>query len=305
MIFFGTNNLACTVLSELLEGGFSFDAVVTQPDKPVGRGKKLQAPPIKRLAEKYNIPVLQFAKLDSDAQAQLVTHNADLFIVAEYGLLIPPAVLDLPRHGTLNVHPSMLPEYRGATPIQSALISGQTMSGVTVMLLDEGMDHGPIITQATAPIADEDTYITLEAKLGRLGAELLKKNIQPWLDGKITAKEQYHAAATFCSKIQKKDGLIQWSDSAENITNKWRAYAKWPGVFSHFNGKLLKISDVSQADQTNKTPGTVFVDSSENLYIACGDGSILVERLQLSGKKQLSSIDFLRGHSDIVDSVLK
>ncbi len=305
MIFFGTGNLACTVLSELLESGFSFDAIVTQPDKPAGRGKKLQAPPIKRLAQKHELKVLQYEKLDVKAQEQLRSFGSVLYIVAEYGLLIPPSVLETPDRGILNVHPSLLPEYRGATPIQTALLDGKDVTGVTIMLLDEELDHGPIIAQSSFSIYEEETYVTLEAKLGRLGAELLTKNIKPWLESTISATAQDHSKATFCSKIAKQDGLIDWTSPAKNISNMWRAYAKWPGVYTHFKEKLLKLSDIREADQTNKPPGTVFVDSSENLYVACGDGSILVDRLQLSGKKNLPATDFLRGHSDLVGSVLK
>lgn len=303
MIFFGTHNLACTVLHELLESGFSFDAVVTQPDKPAGRGKQMQQPPIKRLAEKHKIEVLQYASLDKEALQKLASYNPELFVVVEYGLLIPQDALDIPRRGSLNVHPSILPQYRGATPIQSALLDGLTITGVTLMLLDAELDHGPIVAQKTSPIEPEDNYLTLEARLGRIGAQLLAQNIGPWIDGSITPAQQNHQDATFCSKLEKEDGQIDWNTLSTTIVNKHRAYFKWPGIFTYYKGNILKLTAVAEGPVTNLAPGTVFTEQ-EQLFIACKDSSVEVQRLARAGKKEMDALSFLRGSSALVGTKL-
>ncbi len=295
IIFFGTHTLATTVLNELIAApDFKILAVVTQPDKPVGRGNKVEAPLIKKFAEQHAVPVLQFAKLKEDAVAQLQSLNADLFIVAEYGLLIPTSVLALPSHGVLNVHPSLLPKYRGASPIQSAILNGAEKTGVSIMLLDKEMDHGPILAQEQCVIDDHDITPTLEAKLGRLGAALLARVIPGWVAGKIQGREQDHTQATFCKKLSREDGRIDWTKSAEEIYRMWRAYLPWPGVFTMWNGKRLKLTSLSLKEGGD----------DGRLTLACGTSAIIIERLQLEGKKELDAEAFLRGYPSFVGSAL-
>lgn len=322
IIFFGTHTLATTVLNELINApDIQILAVVTQPDKPAGRGNKVESPLIKKFAEQHRLPVLQFQKLKNEAVEQLQTLDADLFVVAEYGLLIPPSVLALPPHGVLNVHPSLLPKYRGASPVQSAILNGDTETGVSIMLLDAEMDHGPILAQEQCLIDGHDTAPTLEAKLGRLGAALLIKAMPDWVAGKIKAREQNHAQATFCKKLTRDDGHIDWSKSAEEIYRMWRAYLPWPGVFTMWNGKRVKIvschperseakpSEVEGSNEIlrraqNDGVGTPFFTPDKNLAIACGFGVIIVERLQLEGKKELDTPAFLRGYPAFVGTKL-
>lgn len=322
IVFFGTHTFATTVLNELINASdVQILAVVTPLDKPAGRGNKVESPLIKKFAEQHRLPVLQFQKLKNEAVEQLQTLNADLFVVAEYGLLIPSSVLTLPSHGVLNVHPSLLPKYRGASPIQSALLNGDAETGVTIMVLDAEMDHGPILAQERCAIDPHDTTPTLEAKLGRFGAELLIKTFPDWIAGTITPREQDHTQATFCKKLTRDDGRIDWSKSAEKIYRMWRAYLPWPGVFTMWNGKRVKIVDChperSEAKPSevegsheilrraqNDNIGTPFLTHNKNLAIACGTGTIIVERLQLEGKKELEATAFLRGYPSFLGTQL-
>ena len=327
LVFFGTGTLACSVLNALIDASdIEILALITQPDKPAGRGKKLQAPPIKKLTQHHELPILQFPKLRDEAIEEIKKLGSDIFVVAEYGLLIPRAVLDLPAHGTLNVHPSLLPKYRGASPIQSAILAGEKETGVSIMLLDEEMDHGPVLVQETLSIDDDDSAPTLEAKLGRLGAQLIAVALPQWVAGKHEAKQQDHDSATYCTKISRDDGRIDWNLSADEIYRRFRAYLPWPGIFTEWNGKRLKLTHISpppsrgggrgEGDQNKtplpvplpqgergRTPGTIFLDG-DKLYIATGDGTIVVDRLQLEGKKEMDAQAFMNGYSNFVDTIL-
>ncbi|MBI4098577.1 MAG: methionyl-tRNA formyltransferase [Candidatus Magasanikbacteria bacterium] len=336
IIFFGTNTLATAILHALTqESTFEICAVVTQPDKPAGRGYKAESPLIKRFAENARLTVLQYKKLNDEAVTALRAYNADVFIVAEYGVLIPEMVLSIPRHGTLNVHPSLLPNYRGASPIQSAILAGDTQTGVTIMLLDKEMDHGPILTQEACEIDKNDTAVTLEATLGRLGSHLLIDTLPRWIAGSIQPREQDHTRATFCKKLTRESGRIDWTQSAEYIYRMWRAYLPWPGIFTMWNGKRLKMTSIAPRNgshperakprkfygakrvegsheilrptsrpQNDVEPGIPFLTPDKNLAIACDTGAIIVERLQLEGKKELDTDAFLRGYSKFLHSRL-
>ncbi len=281
----------------------------------------MEAPLIKKFAEQHQLPALQFPKLKTDdAAQQLRARDADVFIVAEYGLLIPETVLGIPARGVLNVHPSLLPKYRGASPVQSALLNGDGETGVSVMLLDKEMDHGPVLAQERCVIDEHDTTPTLEAKLGRLGAALLIKTIPDWIAGKIQAREQDHTHATFCKKLSREDGRIDWSQSAEHIYRMWRAYLPWPGIFTMWNWKRLKMTALvrhkgghpeqseakpSEVEGSHTVPSTPFLTPDNQLAIACGTGVIIVDRLQIEGKKELDAEAFLRGYPSFVGSRLE
>ena len=323
IVFFGTHNLATTILKTLIDApDFEITAVVTQPDKPAGRDKNMQSTPVKELAEQNNLPIFQFSTLtasDTSSSNKIVSNNfvapatqlsklgADLFVVAEYGMLIPKTILDMSKHGTLNVHPSLLPKYRGASPIQSAILNGEKETGVTIMLLDEKMDHGPILKQQNCSIRDDETAPELEKKLAECGAELLIKTISDWIAGKIQAKEQNHNKATFCKKISREDGKIDWNLPAEKIYNHWRAFQPWPGVYTEWNGKRLKLPHINTSTHQHINtlePGNVYLDQNGRLTLACGVNSLNINRLQLEGKKEIDAVAFINGHKNFVGSQL-
>ena len=245
IVFMGTAELSCASL-EKLAGKFSVVAVVTQPDKPKGRELKLQFSPVKILAEKLKLPVLQPAKArDEKFIAELRGLKPDLIVVVAYGQILPQTILDLPKFGCLNVHTSLLPKYRGASPIQSAILNGETETGVTIMKMDAGLDTGEIISQARTPILPEDNSQTLHDRLAQLGAELLVETIPDYVAGKILPKPQPAEGASYAAKIKKEDGKIDWNEPAEKILNRLRAFTPWPGAFTFLKTEakpqLLKI----------------------------------------------------------------
>lgn len=312
IVFFGTPRFAEIVLEKIIaHGGYEILAVVTTPDEPVGRKQILTAPPVKILAEKYNLKVWQPEKFNDEFLKELTDVNADLFIVAAYGKIIPQKFLDLPKFGCLNVHPSLLPKYRGASPIQSALLHGEKETGVTIMKMDEEMDHGAIVTSNKRQVTREDTQETLMEKLADVGADLLLKTVPDYLAGRIELKEQDHSAATFCKIIKKSDGEIDWQKPAEQIYNQWRAFYPWPGVFA--NMKALKHESIKASKQENTKikfieftltdekdekhqPGEIFTDNNK-LFVAGGDHKLLeIKKLQPEGKKIMEAREFINGY---------
>jgi len=295
VLFFGTHDFGAAILKALIESGrVLVKEVITQPDRPVGRTQELQAPPVKMLAQSYDIAVSQYKSLASYTPT---TQDVPLAIATQYGALIPKHILDAFPFGILNVHPSLLPQYRGASPIQSALLHGDTKTGVTIMKLDEGMDTGPIFAQKTLSIAPDDTYATLEPKLAALGAELLLETILAYLSGAIAPQPQDDARATHCTKIKREDGRIDWSHSAQEIYNQFRAYTPWPGIWTTWNGTRLKLLDVHPKKKTIP-PGEARI-VHDTLQIGCGSGSFQVDRLQKEGKKPVSVEELLLGNRDI------
>src|SRR5665213_1923194 len=235
IVFMGTAELSCASL-EKLAGKFSVIAVVTQPDKPRGRELKLQFSPVKILAEKLKLPVVQPVKArDEKFISELRELQPDLIIVVAYGQILPQAILDLPRFGCVNVHTSLLPKYRGASPIQSAILNGEMETGVTIMEMDAGLDTGAIISQARTPILPADNSQTLHDRLAQLGAKLLVETIPDYVAGKILPKPQSAEGASYAAKIKKEDGKVEWNDPAEKILNRLRAFTPWPGAFTFLN----------------------------------------------------------------------
>lgn len=244
--YFGTPEFSVYVLEELAAAGIEPDIVVTAPDRPAGRGMKLQAPPVKEWAERNNLPTLQpeSLKKESDALSLLQNSEWDLFIVAAYGKILPKEIIDLPRRGVLNVHPSLLPRFRGASPVESQILEDEKETGVSIMLIDEEMDHGPIVAQAS--IEPEEWPVRasiLEELLAREGGKLLAEAIPPWLSGEIEAAEQDHDKATYTKKITKQDGEIDLTDSAHQNWLKFNAYDGWPGTYFFKNKVRVKIAD--------------------------------------------------------------
>jgi len=301
IIFMGTPELAAASLAALLrEPAFQLIAVVTQPDRPKGRDLKLQPSPVKELALSAGLPVLQPLKTrDETFIAELRTLQPDLIAVAAFGQILPKAILDLPRLGCLNVHTSLLPKYRGASPIQSAILNGETETGVTIMKMDVGLDTGDILTQRTTPIRDEDDAATLHDRLAQLGAGLLVETIPAYAAGTIQPRTQPHDLATHVAKIKKEDGRIDWSQPARAIWNRIRAFTPWPGAFTSLPGAtqpvLLKLWQAEVTAQ-NGAAGEVLTADKSGILIGCGEGSLRLTSLQREGGRRMTAVEFLAGN---------
>jgi methionyl-tRNA formyltransferase len=298
IVFMGTAELSCASLENLAEQ-FSVAAVVTQPDKPKGRELKLQFSPAKILAEKLKLPVLQPTKArDEKFIFELRELKPDLIVVVAYGQILPQSILDLPKFGCLNVHTSLLPKYRGASPIQSAILNGETETGVTIMKMDAGLDTGEIISQARTPISPEDNSQTLHDKLARFGSELLVETIPDYVAGKILPKPQPTEGASYAAKLKKEDGKIDWNEPAEKILNRLRAFTPWPGAFTFLKteekSQLLKIRKAEIAGNNGQT-GTVLSVDKNGVVVACGKNALRILELQREGGRRLSAQEFLAG----------
>jgi methionyl-tRNA formyltransferase len=299
IIFMGTAELSCASL-EKLAGKFSVTAVVTQPDKPKGREMKLQFSPVKILAEKLKLPVLQPAKArDEKFISELRELKPDLIVVVAYGQILPQSILDLPKFRCLNVHTSLLPKYRGASPIQSAILNGETETGVTIMKMDAGLDTGEIISQSRMPVLPEDNSQTLHDRLAQLGAELLIETIPDYIAGKISPKPQPAEGVSYAAKIKKEDGKIDWNEPAGKILNRLRAFTPWPGVFTFLKTEsmpqLLKIWKAEVIENNGQT-GTVLSADKNGIVVACGKKALRILELQREGGRRLSAQEFLAGH---------
>ena len=311
-IFFGTSEFGVIVLEKLVQAGYKPVLVVTTPDRPAGRSLKLTPPPVKVAAQKNSLEVVQPTK---PVELSLPKFEPDLFVVASYGEILPKEVLDIPKKGTLNVHPSLLPKYRGPSPAHTAILNGDKSTGVTIMLLDEKMDHGPILAQQEYPISNE-TFPLLRDKLAELGADLLIKTIPEWVASSIKAVAQDDSKATYTKIFAKEDGKIDWNRSAEEIERQIRAFTPWPGTFTYLKSQILKIVKASVLSQnlvslsfgklreTKFVPGAVFLTPEGKLGIQSGEDALVVEELQLEGKKPMSSKEFLLGHKAIIGSKL-
>jgi methionyl-tRNA formyltransferase len=306
-IFFGTPEFASVILEKLIDSDFKPSAVVCNPDELVGRKQILTSPPVKILAEKNNIPVFQPKKLRSNLKffEELKKINPNLMIVAAYGKMLPKEILDIPSFGTINVHPSLLPKYRGASPIQSAILNGDKETGVTIMKVDEEMDHGAILSKSQIPMTKSQNYELLSEKLAELGAELLIKTIPDYVSGKIKPVEQNHSEATYTKIINKEDGKIDWSKSAEEIEIIIRAYYPWPTAWTIWEDKVVKILEVKVLENNGDNKiGEIFLKNSE-LVVQCDKDSLIIKKLQVEGGRVLTANEFLNGHKDFIGSVLE
>jgi methionyl-tRNA formyltransferase len=296
IVFFGTPAFAVPSLTALLDGPDDVVGVVCQPDRPAGRGQRLQAPPVKQLALERGLPVAQPPKLRSgELWAQLRTWRPDLCIVAAYGRILPPAILELPRLGCINVHASLLPKYRGAAPIQWAILRGEMVTGVTIMQMNERMDEGDILLQRETPIGEGETYGQLEQRLARLGAAALVDALALLREQRLSPVPQDHSRATLAPMIKKEDGRIDWSTPAEEIARKVRAFNPWPSAFTFLDARLLKIHRARAAPATASHDPGVVVGAGETITVAAGHGCLEIEELQLEGRKRLAAADFARG----------
>jgi len=318
IVFFGTPGFAETILKSLIENDLKPVAVVTQPDKPASRGQKIVESPVKLLAKKHNIKIFQPEKLDEKFVSELKTQNSKLFIVAAYGKILPKAVLDIPKYSTLNVHASLLPKYRGASPIQAAILNGEKETGVTIMRMDERMDEGPILSAVSCQVSDVITADDLSKKLAVLGADLLIKTIPDYTSGKIKPTQQDNSKATYTKIIKKEDGHINWNKNCEEIERETRAFHPWPSAFAFWQ-KQQKTTDKKQLTKkilkvlppvtchlspVTHPPGTVILTEKKELAITASDGYVIPAKLQLEGKKPMNSKEFLNGYPKIIGSVL-
>ncbi|MBI5732223.1 MAG: methionyl-tRNA formyltransferase [Candidatus Magasanikbacteria bacterium] len=297
-VFWGTQRFAAEMLKELLSTPLFFVAlVITRPDKPAGRGQKNQKPLIKILAEKFNLPLAQPGTLKNF----VLEGHYDLGVAAQYGLLIPKKIIEAPRLGILNVHPSLLPKYRGASPIQAALLNDEKETGVTIMKIDEGLDSGPVLAQKKVEIAPEDTYAALEEKLMKAGKELLLKTAVELATGKTAPHPQAEAGATYCRELKREDGRVDWKKPARQIYNMWRAYHPWPGVFGEVkardrNWRVKFIKWRYRGGKAAWPAGTLFKIGKKELGVAGGDSeTLLIEKIQPEGKKIMTSLEFMNG----------
>jgi len=277
--------------------------VVTQPDRPKGRGRKPAPPPVKELALKYGLPVYQPETVKDEAFLEEVERLApDLLVVAAFGQILPKRLLEIPPLGGINVHPSLLPKYRGAAPIQWTLMRGETVTGVTIMRLSPRMDSGEILFQRAMAIEPEDTFGTLHDKLAIFGAEMLLETLHRMKRGMLNPVSQDESLATYAPKIKKEDCLIEWQKSAQEIANLIRGLDPKPGAYTYLEGKLLKLFRPKVIPFTAKEnqPGTILEAKKEGLQITTGNGILLVKEVQLEGKKRLPVAEFIKGHPNLV-----
>ncbi|MFA4817435.1 MAG: methionyl-tRNA formyltransferase [Parcubacteria group bacterium] len=310
-IFMGTPEFAGEILSALIHEKYNLVAVYTQPDKKVGRKQILEKSPVKIIAEKNNIPVFTPNRLNQEALAKMEKQKPDLILVAAYGKILPKTVLDLPEFGAINVHASLLPKYRGASPIQNAILNGETETGSTIMLMDEGVDTGAILSQRVIGIDKNETSSELSEKLAGLSSDLLLETLPLWLAKKITPQKQVDSKASLCRMIKREDGKIDWNDSAKNIYNRFRAFYPWPGVFSNWerNGKTLrlklnKINLSGESQEKKSDPGTV-LNLGEEIAVATSSSFVILEAIQLEGKPETKIENFINGYPDFIGSGLK
>src|SRR3989454_280946 len=299
IVFMGTPAFAVPTLDRLLASRHDVVGVVTQPDKPRGRGQKVSDAPVKTLAVERGLPIIQPARLrEPEVEASLRAWRPDLGVVAAYGKLIPDAMLAIPRLGMINVHASLLPKYRGAAPIQWAIINGETETGITTILMDPGMDTGPVLLQEPVPILPMETAGELAARLAPIGGRLLVKTISGLKDGALIPSPQDHSRATLAPLLKKEDGMLRWDEEATALANRIRGLTPWPGAYTFYGDERWQIW---RAEPTNPgcamaEPGVILDVTRETIRIAAGKGALLIHELQPASGKRLSVKQYLAGH---------
>jgi methionyl-tRNA formyltransferase len=305
VVFAGTPAFALPPLAALY-GQHNLVGVMTQPDRPAGRGRALTASPVKQAAQAYGVPVIQPLQLRGDAVAleqtlaTLGEWQPDVIVVVAYGLILPQAVLQLPRLGCLNIHASLLPRWRGAAPIQRAILAGDAVTGVSIMQMDAGLDTGAVLLEQQLDIAPEVTAGELHDALAALGAEQIVIALKGLLDGRLTARPQTAAGVSYAAKLSKSEARVDWHDAAAQIDRQIRAFNPWPvaeTALRHENVKMLRSRVADHADNTGATPGTLLGLDGNSLRIACGAGVVLVSELQRAGRRPISGRDFLNAET--------
>ncbi len=296
-VFMGTPAFAVSTLRTVLTSGVNLVGVYTQPDRPKGRGNVLTPPPVKVLAQEHGIPVFQPFKLREPAAVEELRRLApDLVVVVAFGQILPKSVLEIPRHGCINVHASLLPKYRGASPINKAIMDGESVTGITTMLMDVGLDTGPMLVKKSIPIGEEETAGELHDRLALLGAETMAETLDRLFAGTLAPQPQDDALSTYAPMLKKEDGRIDWSRPAREIHNQVRGLDPWPGAYTFLRGETLKIARTA-VENGEGAPGTVVAVGADGVRIACGQGVLRVGELQLPGKKRLAAGEFLKGRA--------
>ena len=305
----GTPDFSVPSLKALVDSGFHVVDVYTQPDRRAGRGQQISSSPVKHFALSLGLEVVQIEKFKvAGTIERLAAFSPDLIVVAAFGLLLPPKVLSVPKFGCLNVHPSLLPRHRGASPVAGAILSGDEITGVTIMLMDAGMDTGPILSRIEAPVSDEDSTRSLGVKLAGAGARLLVETIPGWLEGRIKPQPQDDSRATYTRVIKKEDGEIDWRLTTKELWRRARAFDPWPGSYTHWKGSLLKLVKVVPIyHEPLGEPGKVIAlppAMPAAVGVQTGDGILGLVIVQLEGKRELPSEEFARGQRDFIGSSL-
>ena len=297
IVFMGTPDFAAGALEALIKAGHEITAVVTQPDKPRGRSGQLQFPPVKECANKYNIPVMQPKRIKTpEAIEELKKYEADVFVVAAFGQILSQEILDMPKYGSLNIHASLLPKYRGASPIQSVILEGEAETGITIMQMDAGIDTGDMLYTLSIGIEPKDTFETLHDKLMLLGGEAIVEALELLEEGALVPQKQDESQSTHVKMISKEMGNIDFKKSAAEIDRLVRGLNPWPSAFTFYKGKQMKIWDVDVlTEEANALPGMVTEVTKNEIKVACGQGTVAIKELQLEGKKRMSAHDFLLG----------
>ena len=298
IVFAGTPEFAARHLQVLLDAGHPVVGVYTQPDRPAGRGQKLMPSPVKQLASQHNIPLFQPSSLrDPMAQAELAALRPDLLLVVAYGLILPQAVLDIPRLGCINSHASLLPRWRGAAPIQRAIQAGDGESGVTLMQMEAGLDTGPMLCKVSTPISAEDTAGSLHDRLAELGAQAMVAAIGPLVRGELRGEKQDDSLATYAHKLNKDEARIDWQQPATELDRQIRAFNPWPISHAQLDGETVKVLS-AVPEQASGPAGTILSANKDGLTVACGEGALRLTRLQMPGGKALAFADLFNSRRD-------
>jgi methionyl-tRNA formyltransferase len=298
IVFAGTPEFAARHLQALLDAGHPVVGVYTQPDRPAGRGQKLMPSPVKQLASQHNIPLFQPSSLrDPMAQAELAALRPDLLLVVAYGLILPQAVLDIPRLGCINSHASLLPRWRGAAPIQRAIQAGDRQSGVTLMQMEAGLDTGPMLCKVTTPISTEETAGSLHDRLAELGAQAMAAAIGPLVRGELRGEKQDDSLATYAHKLNKDEARIDWQQPATELDRQIRAFNPWPISHAQLDGETIKVL-AAELEQASGPAGTILSANKDGLTVACGEGALRLTRLQMPGGKALAFADLFNSRRD-------
>lgn len=293
VIFAGTPEFALASLRALLESGITPVAVLTQPDRPAGRGKQLTASPVKRFAESHDIEVLQPVSMrDEDSVAEIEALQADIMIVAAYGLLLPQSVLDIPKAGCLNVHASLLPRWRGASPVQAAILAGDTQTGVCLMSMTAGLDCGPVYAREVLDIGEDETAGELHDRLAAAGATLLSKQLADIIAGNCRAEMQDDSKASYAAKIKTSDAQLHWDRPAETLARQVRAFNPVPGAFFMLDDARIKCWRAAAVAGVDAEPGTVVATDADGVTVACGSGALRMQSVQRPGKRPITAAEF-------------
>ena len=308
IVFMGTPEFSVRPLQHLVLNQYEVAAVYTQPDRVAGRGRSLTSSPVKKTAEELGLPVMQPVNLKKeDTVAELAGLKPDIIVVAAFGQILPQSVLDIPEFGCVNMHPSLLPEFRGASPVAAAILGGNKFTGVSIMLMDAGMDTGPVLAQAQIPVSARDTTGSLTPKLSLVTAQLLLEVLPSWVKGDITPRPQDNAQATYCGTITKEEGEIDWRLPAVGIWRRVRAFQPWPGCYTRWQGKLLKIIEAVPLPEEKalKIGQVLAVDKEKAVFgVSTGEGVLGVLKVQLEGKRPMSAGEFLRGQQKLIGAIL-